>query len=243
MNVVLIPGLMCDEGVWLAQLATLRQRGIECSVAAHGLADCLADMAAAVLAAQPGPFAVAGHSMGGRVAMEIARQAGDRLRGVALLDTGFRPLASGEAGERERQGRFKLLEQARREGIRAMAMVWVRNMVHPSRLADSALIEAIVDMFERRSVAEFAAQIQALLRRPDTTALLPQIECPMLLLCGEQDQWSPPAQHREMQQLLRGGELIVVPDSGHMSPMEQPAPVSAALLAFFERLGAGSLRI
>ncbi|HEY3809501.1 MAG TPA: alpha/beta hydrolase [Steroidobacteraceae bacterium] len=237
MNVVLIPGLMCDQGVWGAQLAALRERSIGCSVAAHGLADSLPDMAAAVLAAQPGPFAVAGHSMGGRVALEIARQAGDRLRGAVLLDTGFRPLAPGEAGERERQGRFKLLEQAQREGIRAMATVWLRGMVHPSRLADGVLIEAILAMFERRSVAEFAAQIQALLRRPDTTALLPKIECPTLLLCGEQDQWSPPEQHREMLQLLRGGELIVVPNSGHMSPMEQPEAVSAALLAFLESIG------
>jgi pimeloyl-ACP methyl ester carboxylesterase len=231
---VLIPGLMCDHGVWAAQGEALRARGLEVSVASHGMSDSLPAMATAILAAQPGPLLVIGHSMGGRVALEIARQGGARLQGAALLDTGFRPCSPGDAGERERQGRLKLLEQARTEGIRAMALVWLRGMVHPSRLADAQLIEAIVTMFERRSVTEFAAQIQALLQRPDAAGLLPQIACPTLLLCGEQDQWSPPAQHREMQQLIPGSRLVVVPEAGHMSPMEQPQAVNAALLQWLD---------
>jgi pimeloyl-ACP methyl ester carboxylesterase len=193
-------------------------------------------MARAVLAANPGPLAVVGHSMGGRVAFEIARLAGARLRGAALLDTGFRPLPPGPEGERETRGRLQLLAQARSEGVRAMALTWLRGMVQPDRLQDRPLIEAIVEMFGRRTVAQFAAQIQALLQRPDASALLPRMRCPTLLLCGEQDQWAPPAQHREMQQLIVGSRLTVVPDCGHMSPMEQPAAVNAALLAWIETL-------
>jgi pimeloyl-ACP methyl ester carboxylesterase len=139
-------------------------------------------------------------------------------------------------GHRETQGRLRLLQQAREQGVRAMALSWLRGMLHPDRLQDGALIEAIVTMFERRSVAEFAVQIQALLQRPDASDLLPRIRCPTLLLCGEQDQWSPPAQHREMALLIPGSLLTVVPDCGHMSPMEQPAAVSAALLAWVERV-------
>jgi pimeloyl-ACP methyl ester carboxylesterase len=118
-----------------------------------------------------------------------------------------------------------------------MALSWLRDMVHPSRLEDAALLEAIAGMFERRSVSEFAAQIQALLQRPDATMLLPQIACPTLLLCGEQDQWSPPSQHREMQQLIAGSRLAVVSECGHMSPMEQPAAVNTALLAWLDWIG------
>src|ERR1039457_5506871 len=105
---VLIPGLMCDQRIWAAQCDALRGLGIEFRVADHGSADSLADMARAVLAANPGPLAVVGHSMGGRVALEIARLAGARLRGAALLDTGFRPLAPGDAGAREVAGRLRL---------------------------------------------------------------------------------------------------------------------------------------
>ncbi|HEY6451707.1 MAG TPA: alpha/beta hydrolase [Steroidobacteraceae bacterium] len=233
---VLIPGLMCDQSVWQAQCAELRGRGIECRIAEHGLADSLQAMAAAVLAAHPGPLAVAGHSMGGRVALELARVAGARLRGVALLDTGYRPLAPGEEGEREVRARMALLEQARAQGVRAMAATWVQGMVHPDRLQDHALIDAILNMFERRSVAHFAAQIRALIGRPDAGPLLPTIHCPTLLLCGEQDRWSTPAQHRAMAQLIPGAALTCVPECGHMAPLEQPVAVNAALRSWFARV-------
>jgi pimeloyl-ACP methyl ester carboxylesterase len=231
---ILIPGLMCDQRVWAAQAEVLRALGIEFTVAEPGVADSLADMARAVLAANPGPLALVGHSMGGRVALEIARLAGARLRGLALLDTGFRPLATGQGGERELATRMRLLEQARAEGIRAMAASWVQGMVHPDRLQDRSLIDAILDMFERGSVTQFAAQIRALIQRPDASDVLARISCPTLLLCGEQDQWSTPAQHREMAQLIAGSRYTGVPECGHMSPMERPAAVSAALLSWLE---------
>jgi pimeloyl-ACP methyl ester carboxylesterase len=233
-RLVLIPGLMCDQGIWSAQIEAFRRLGIDCHVAQHGLSDSLAGMARAVLDAHPGPLAVAGHSMGGRVAFEIARLAGARLRGAALLDTGYRPLAVGEAGERETAGRLLLLEQAQTQGIGPMARSWLQSMVHPDRLADRALVDVIVTMFERRSVAEFEAQIRALLGRPDATAVLPRMACPTLLLCGEQDAWATPAQHREMAQLIPGSLFVSVPDCGHMSPLERPEAVNEALQSWLE---------
>jgi pimeloyl-ACP methyl ester carboxylesterase len=233
-RLVLIPGLMCDQGVWLAQIEALRRVGIGCHVAEHALSDTLAGMAGAVLDAHPGPLAVVGHSMGGRVAFEIARLAGTRLRGAALLDTGYRPLAAGDAGERETEGRLRLLEQAQTQGIGPMARNWLQSMVHPDRLADRALVDAIVTMFERRSVAEFEAQIRALLGRPDATPVLPRMACPTLLLCGEQDGWATPAQHREMEQLIPGSLFVTVPNCGHMSPLERPEAVNQALLSWLE---------
>jgi pimeloyl-ACP methyl ester carboxylesterase len=231
---VLIPGLMCDQGVWSAQIEALRRLGVDYHVAEHGLSDSLAAMARAVLDAHPGPLAVVGHSMGGRVAFEIARLAGTRLRGAALLDTGYRPLAAGDAGERETEGRLHLLELAQTQGIAAMARTWLQSMVHPDRLADRALVDGIVTMFERRSVAEFEAQIRALLGRPDATPVLPRMACPTLLLCGEQDAWATPAQHREMAQLIPGSLFVTVPNCGHMSPLERPEAVNEALQSWLE---------
>jgi pimeloyl-ACP methyl ester carboxylesterase len=231
---VLIPGLMCDDGVWSAQIEALRRLRIDCHVAKHGLSDSLAGMARAVLEAHPGPLAVAGHSMGGRVVFEIARQAGPRLRGAALLDTGYRPMAAGAAGERETEGRLRLLEQAQTQGIGAMARTWLQSMVHPDRLADRALVDAIVAMFERRGVAQFEAQIRALLGRPDAGPVLPHIACPTLLLCGEQDAWATPAQHREMAQLIPGSLFVTVPNCGHMSTMERPEAVNEVLQSWLE---------
>ena len=103
----------------------------------------------------------AGHSMGGRVALEVARRVPERLIGFAILDTGYEAVAAGEAGEREAAGRRSMLALARRSGMRAMARTWLQGMVHPPRLTDAELIEPIVDMFARRTPDLYAQQIQS----------------------------------------------------------------------------------
>lgn len=173
-------------------------------------------------------FALAGHSMGGRVALEVVRRAPQRVRKLALLDTGYQPRAPGEPGEKERAQRQALLELARTRGMRAMGEQWARGMVHPDRLG-SAVFQEILAMIERSTPQRFEGQVRALLERPDATPVLGAIECPTLLLCGRQDGWSPLARHEEMQRAIPGATLAVIEDSGHMSPMEQPQAVSEAL--------------
>lgn len=226
---LLLPGLLCDAAVWAPQMAAL---GRSATVVAYGDASSLTAMARRALdAAPPGRFALAGHSMGGRVAFELLRLAPQRVERLALLDTGCHPLAAGEAGEAERAGRLKLLDLSRRAGMRAMAAEWARGMVHPSRVG-GPVFDAVLDMFERRTPADFEAQIRALLARPDATPQLAAIGCPTLLLTGEQDAWSPPAAHRAMHEAITGSRLVVVPDCGHMSTLEAPAAVTAALAAW-----------
>lgn len=220
--IVWLPGLLCDAAVW----APLALPG---TVVDYGDADSITRMAEIAIEAAPrGRFALAGHSMGGRVAFEVLRLAPERVDRVALLDTGCHPLAAGDAGETERAGRMRLLDIARRDGMRAMAAEWARGMVHPSRIG-SPVWQAVLDMFDRRTPAIFDAQIRALLARPDAGPLLPRIRCPALLLTGSHDAWSPPAQHQAMADAIPGARLVVVPDCGHMSPMEAPASVRAAL--------------
>ena len=80
----------------------------------------------------------------------------------------------------------------------AMAARWVQGMVYPPRLGEAPLIASIVDMFARSSAEVFAAQIRALLARPDASAVLDAIRCPTLVLCGAEDSWAPVSRHREM---------------------------------------------
>jgi len=232
---LLLPGLLCDAAVWTAQRDALAPLA-EMHVPAYGLLDSLPAMAAHVLATAPQPrFALAGHSMGGRVALEVVRQAPERVLGLALLDTGYQPLPDGEAGARERSGRMALLAQARSEGMRAMGRQWARGMVHPDRLA-APLFEAILDMIERSSPAQFEAQITALLARPDATPLLANITCPVLLQCGRDDAWSPLARHEAMLGLLpTGAKIEVIEHAGHMTTMEQPDAVAAGLARWLRR--------
>ena len=229
-TLMLLPGLMCDAAVWAPQALSAR-----CVVPAWGLRDSLTAMAQQVLDEAPTErFSLAGHSMGGRVALEVMRLAPQRVQRLALLDTGIQPLAAGAAGEKERAGRLALLGIARTQGMRVMGETWARGMVHPSRLG-TPLFESILDMLGRSNPAQFAAQIEALLTRRDAAPQLPGIACPTLVLCGRDDAWSPPAQHEAMQAAIPGAALCVVEHCGHMCTLEQPQAVSEALALWLER--------
>jgi pimeloyl-ACP methyl ester carboxylesterase len=222
---VLLPGLLCDRAVWQAQIEALGPA----QVVDYGALDSLTAMAQHALAtAPPGRLRVAGHSMGGRVAFEMWRQAPERIERLALLDTSYHPLGEGAAGAAESAGRHSLLALAQRDGMRAMAGEWALGMLHPSRHG-TPLFEAVLDMLERKTPDIFAAQINALLKRPDCSQLLATIRCPTLLLCGREDHWSPPARHEHMQRAIAGAHLVVVAQCGHMSTMEQPEAVNQAL--------------
>ncbi len=162
-SLVLCPGLMCDAAVWAPQVQVLADMA-DCCVMDYGLRDSLTDMAQLVLASAPA-IAVAGHSMGGRVALEVMRLAPERVEKLALMDTGTHPLAAGEGLAKGVAGRMALLAYRATQGMRAMGTQWLRGMVHPDVLG-TALFESILDMLERSSPAQFAAQINALLR-PD----------------------------------------------------------------------------
>lgn len=226
-TLILLPGLVCDAAVWAPVQARLG--GLRCIVPTYGTLDSVDAMARSVLETAPeGPLAVAGHSMGGRVALEMARRAPHRISRIALLDTGYQALPPGPAGAAEQEGRLALLGLARAQGMAAMGRQWARGMVHPARL-DGTLFNEVVAMVARHTPEVFEAQIRALLARPDATAVLRGLRCPTLLLCGREDAWSPLARHQDMQALAPGSSLVVVDDCGHMSPMEQPAAVGEAL--------------
>jgi pimeloyl-ACP methyl ester carboxylesterase len=232
-RLVLLPGLVCDASVWAhARDALAARAGIH--VAHYGTLDSLGAMAEKVLAEVEGPFALAGHSMGGRIALEMFRRAPERIRALALMDTGVQPLAAGEPGERETRGRHELLDIARTQGMAAMAARWVQGMVWAPRLHERTLIDGIVDMFARSSADVFAAQIAALLARPDASGLLAQIRCPTLILCGAEDGWAPASRHVEMAAKIAGARLELVPDCGHMCTLERPAAVTGAMSTWLD---------
>ncbi|MBL0420091.1 alpha/beta hydrolase [Ramlibacter sp. AW1] len=226
-TLVMLPGLLCDDAVWAPQQQALA--GAPCFIPDYGLASSITQMARLVLEQAPAErFALAGHSMGGRVALEMARLAPARIQRIALLDTGYEARQPGDAGDAEQRKRLALLEIARTRGMREMAREWAVGMVHPDRL-DTPVFEAVLDMVARKTPEVFAAQIEALLHRPDATPVLQGLRCPTLLACGRQDAWSPLQRHEEMQALVPGSRLVVIENSGHMSTMEQPEAVSAAL--------------
>jgi pimeloyl-ACP methyl ester carboxylesterase len=227
-HLILVPGLMCDAAVWEHQARELGTR-TTIEIPNHGSIDSLGGMAEAILNRAPKRFAIAGHSMGGRAALEVFRKAPDRIAGIALLDTAYAPRLAGGAGEQEAVQRYALLEQGRSEGLRAMGARWAQPMVHPERLSDEPLMNAILDMIARKTADIFAAQIKALLERPDAAPVLRAIRCPAVVLCGRQDSWSVLAQHHEMAAMNPHCRLVVIEECGHMSTMERPEAVTAAM--------------
>jgi pimeloyl-ACP methyl ester carboxylesterase len=226
---LLLPGLMCDAAFWQPLAETLT-----CQVVDYGDANSITAMAETVLAVAPANFVLAGHSMGGRVALEAVRLAPERVQKIMLMDTGYLAWLPGAAGDTERAGRMALLNVAQQQGVRAMAQEWVKGMVHPDRLHDGPLIDNILTMMSRKTADRFARQQNALLNRPDASPVLAALRVPTLLLCGRQDSWANVAQHSAMQVLAPHAQLSVIEDAGHMVLMERPDATVRVIADFLE---------
>lgn len=222
-SLLLLPGLLCDRTVWEPQIAAF---GSSLAVIVPDLwgFDSFEVMAEAALAEAPRRFALAGHSMGGRVALEIMRRAPERVERLALLSTGVHPVRPGEVGPRR-----ALVGIAEREGMRALVRTWLPPMLHPRHRGDAALVGAIEAMWCRATPEIFARQIHAALHRRDSRSILPTIACPTLVLCGAEDTWSPRAQHERIADAIPGAQLVIIPECGHMVTLEAPEQVNAAM--------------
>ncbi len=228
-SLVLLPGLMCDHTVWDVQVDALSDV-TDAHVMEWGVEHTsLARMAEAVLKSAPQKFALAGHSMGGRVAFEVYRRAPQRVTRIAVMNTGTAPLAAGEAGALEKKDRMRLVDIAVQQSVGAMAREWLKGMIPPYRQNDQPLVKAIVEMFERKTPQLFLIQQEALLSRPDARPVLAQIQCPALVTTGADDQWSGPARHEEIAAAIAGSQLTIIPKCGHMSTMEQASDITAAM--------------
>jgi len=189
-----------------------------------GTQDSITGMAADTLASFSGTLAVAGHSMGARVAMEMWRQAPERIARLALFDTG-----TNAPTEAEKPGRARRMALAHTQGMAALCDDWLPPMVHPSRLNDPAVMGPLKQMVLGKTPELHDRQIAALLGRPDAVQTLKTVTCPMLVAVGRQDQWSPLAQHQQIAALVPQANLVIIEDAGHFAPFEQPDAVAAAM--------------
>jgi pimeloyl-ACP methyl ester carboxylesterase len=232
-TLVLLPGLLCDAALWAPQVTALSERH-HIWVADLTRHDSIAEMAAAVLREAPVErFALAGLSMGGYVAQAVVRQSPRRVERLALLDTRARP---DEPEETER--RRALMELAQRErGFVPVTNRMLPLLVHPSRVKDEPLVRTIRGMAERVGLAAYLRQQTAIIGRPDFRPSLPSIRCPTLVLCGREDALTPLAFHEEIAAAIPGAELRAIEACGHLSTLERPEEVNAALRAWLGRKG------
>ncbi len=230
---LLLPGLICDARIWAPQVDALRAahpghaRPVQ-AIEGYGEADSLGAMADAVLGKAPPRFALAGHSMGGRVALEIWRRAPERVERLALISTGVHLPRSGK----EAEGRFQLLARGVEQGMDALIDAWLPPMVwEPNRLIPG-LMDGLATMCADMGLDMYERQIRALLARPEVESLLPTIACPTLVATGQHDSWAPPAQHEGIAAAIPNARLVIVPEAGHMVPVERPQAMTDALVSW-----------
>lgn len=221
---ILIPGLLLTADLWQDQIRDLADLA-EISVATEQTRhDSMAAIAAAILAGAPERFALAGLSMGGYVALELMRQAPARVTRLALLDTAARADTAEQTATR--RGLIELAEKGNFKGVTPRLLPM---LVHPSRLDDKPLVERIMAQAAEVGREGFFRQQRAIMGRIDSRPYLRAIHCPALVLCGREDQITPPDRHMEMAAGIPDSRLVVVEDCGHLAPMERPERVTAEL--------------
>ena len=226
-----LPGLLDDERLWQAQAAFFSPQHAFLTARLSGH-DSIAALATSALESAPAArFALIGLSMGGYVALEIMRQAPERVLGLALLDTNARADSAAAT-----ELRTKAIAQARTD-FDGVVTALTPRLLHPDHLADKAMVGVIEAMAHALGPEVFKRQQTAIMGRIDSRPHLNAIRCPSLVLCGRQDMLTPLELHEEMAAGIPGAKLVVIEHCGHMSALEQAQPVNAALQSWLSALG------
>ena len=218
----MIPGLGSDAAVWRRTIEALSGR-VDCRVGDTLSDGSLARMARRILADAPSHFALAGVSMGGMVAMELMQIAPERVTRLALVDTNARPDTLGRKAYR---GVANAVVGSTRD-FRRLAARSVGSMVHAATPED--VRDELVNMSMRVGPTTYVRQNRAVSARGDLRPVLAGITIPTVVVVGENDTLTPPGLSQEIQSLIPGSRLEVIPACGHLPPIEKPAAMANIL--------------
>jgi pimeloyl-ACP methyl ester carboxylesterase len=246
--VLLIHGFPLDHTMWDAQIAVLSQRARviapdlrgfgqsplaagdgERGISMEAYADDLAELLDKLAVGEP--IVLVGFSMGGYVAWQFVRKYGDRLRALVQCDT--RAKADTEEA---RAGRIKMAENVAEWGSGRVAEMMGPKLFAPATFDTKPdVVAAVRKVVDATPPAGIAAAQRGMAARPDVTSSLSTIKLPTLVLVGEHDAISPPAEMKEIAAAIPGADFVVVPGAGHMTTMEEPEAVNSALSHFIEK--------
>lgn len=225
---LILPGLLEDAEAFTHQIEALRGQA-NVYVADLTRAEAIADLAKQALEQVPaGKFSLAGHSMGGYVALEVMRQAPERVERLALLNTHARP-DSPESTENRR----RLMALAEKD-FPAVIQSLMPKLMTEAHVMDLDMTGTISEMALGIGKDAFIRQEKAIIGRIDSRAHLPRIKCPTLVLAARDDALMPVELLEELARGIPKATLAVVEGSGHMASLEQPAKVTELLQAWME---------
>jgi len=248
--VLLVHGFPLDHTMWAAQIDALSDRARVIAPdlrgfgrtplgqvdPVHGIsmeqyADELAELLDALAIREP--IVLVGFSMGGYIAWQFVRKYADRLRALVQCDT--RAAADTEEG---REGRLKMAQHVAEWGTARVAEMMGPKLLAPHTFETKhEVVQAVRQVVEQTSPAAIAAAQRGMAARPDSTDLLSTIDVPTLVMVGEHDAISTRSEMESIAEAIRGARLAVIPDAGHMAPMENPEKVNEALSVFLDSLG------
>ena len=222
--ILLVPGLVCSPRIYAPQLPSLWRMG-PVMFPNHIRDNTMAGIAKRILDEAPKRFALAGHSMGGYIVLEMFRQAPERIERLGLLNTSARP-ETPEASE----GRHALIAETKAGGYPAIIDKLFARFVHPTRVNDAGLKKIVMDMAGDVGPERFVAQLEAIMSRADSRPLLASIECPTLVLTSDTDNMVKNEFSHELAKAISGAKLVVIPDCGHLTQLEKPEAMTTAML-------------
>jgi pimeloyl-ACP methyl ester carboxylesterase len=226
---LLVPGLLCSPRLYASQVAALGDRADivvpDWRDAPLAIWDTWESAGRWVLSKAPAEkFALAGLSLGGMLAAEIMKQAPARVTRLALLDTAM--TAQTDAEQAIRRGRIRLAEQGYFDVVLGLQMA---RFIPAYRLPDKALVDEVVAMCREIGVEIYKRQEAIAAIRPDRRGDLAKIKCPTIVVCGRDDAATPVALSQEIAAGIKGSELVVVEQCGHLVTMEKPQETNAIL--------------
>ena len=230
---VFLPGTLCDEQLFKPQCDFFSSQR-QVTVGDISRSDSISAIANDVLKHAPQTFALAGLSMGGIIAMEILRQAPERVERLALLNTSY-----GSEPEDKQVIRREQIDKVKALGhaglLEMVEEYYFPRYVAKNNLSNADIKQTVMQMAERTGLNAFNNQWQALLHRVDSTETLQQITVPTLILCGDEDVLCKPKTHQEMAALISNVHLEIIPDCGHLSTLEESDTVNRALQQWLSR--------
>ena len=225
---VFIPGLLCTEWLFHGQSDISSVAMVVADTRKH---DTITGIAEAALAQTSGQLVPIGLSMGGYVALEMARLAPARISAMALFNTNC-----GQDNNAQRAYREHTIKLAQQDGFRGLTRQFLGKLLSSRALADTALVNGVLAMAEDVGRAAFVRQQHAILGRRTQRDTLASLKVPLSIVCGINDALTPPALSKEMANLARHADLRLLPNVGHLSTLEAADACRDALIDLMARL-------
>ena len=227
-DLVIISGLLCTDTMFKYQTQALKGLA-NITFGNHQVGKSIPEIASNILADAPEKFCLSGFSFGGYISFEIMRQAPERVERLALIGTS----ASLDPSDRTevRLGQIKLAEEGKFDEVCDILMT---RFINEESAKNPDIIKLIRAAMASTGPELFVQQMKNIMGRPDSIPTLATIKCPTIMVVGEDDALAVAAKAKEITLGIEGCELTLIPNSGHLVPLEQPEAVNEILIKWLK---------